>query len=42
MGKGDQVTQPVEPRYEYIRLINEERDYDKDNRRVSKRALEED
>ena len=40
MGKGDEVTKPVEPRFEYVRLINEEKHYDKDNRRVSKRALE--
>ena len=42
LGSGEGVERPIEPAYEFMRLINEERDQDKDIYRVSKKSAEED
>ncbi len=42
LGSGEGVERETVPRFETIRLINEERDYEKDIYRVSKRAVVED
>ena len=42
LGSGEGVERPIEPAYEFIRMIDEEKDQDKDIYRVTKKSQEED